>query len=223
LAYQVSYTWSKVIDTGSDGWYGVEGFSVENPYKYNNDRSIAGYDLTHTLSVNVVYELPIGKGKQFTTSNRVLDYIIGGWQANTIVQVHSGLPYSIQADGDIANTGNAGSYERANLIGDPNLSHPTAQAWFNTAAFAIPAIYTYGNSGRNILRGPAYGQIDASLFRRFPFLETRALEFRAEAFNLTNHAILSNPSADISQPNFGVITSTQNASRIIQFGAKIVF
>jgi len=223
LAYQVSYTWSKVIDTGSDGWYGVEGFSVENPYTYNNDRSVAGYDLTHTLSVNVVYELPIGKGKQFSTKNRALDYIIGGWQANTIVQLHSGLPFSVQADGDIANTGNAGSYERANLIGDPNLSHQTAQAWFNTAAFAIPATYTFGNSGRNILRGPAYGQIDASLFRRFPFMESRAVEFRAEAFNLTNHAILSNPASNISEPNFGVITSTQNAARIIQFGAKIVF
>ncbi len=220
LAYQVSYTWSKVIDTGSDGWYGVEGFGVQNPYKYQNDRSIAGYDLTHTLSVNFVYEVPIGKGKALATHNSVVDYIIGGWQVNTIAQAHSGLPYSITADGDIANTGNTG-YERANLIGDPNLSHRTAQQWFNTAAFAIPATYTYGNSGRNILRGPAYWNLDASLFRKFPFSESRALEFRAEAFNIPNTVILNNPSADISAPNFGVITSTQNASRIIQFGLKL--
>jgi hypothetical protein len=229
LAYQVSYTWSKVIDTGSDGWYGVEGWSVENPYKYNNDRSVAGYDLTHALSVNVVYDLPIGTGKRFSTSNKVFDYIVGGWQINTIVQAHSGLPYDITADGDIANTGDTG-YERANLVGDPNLSHRTAQQWFNTSAFAIPATYTWGNSGRNILRGPYFWNMDFSLFRRFPFLEGKALEFRGEAFNLPNTVILGQPQSDISAPNFGVITNTYGSgvvngygSRIIQFGLKLSF
>lgn len=230
LAYQVSYTWSKVIDTGSDGWYGVEGFSVENPYSYNNDRSVAGYDLTHVLSVNVLYELPIGKGKLLSTKNRIVDYIIGGWQVNAVGQAHSGLPYTITADGDIANTGNSG-YERANIVGNPNISNPTAQQWFNVNAFAVPATYTYGDAGRNILRGPAYWNVDASIFRRFPFLETRALEFRAEAFNTPNTVILGNPSADVSQfipnvtqqPQFGVITGTQNNSRVLQLGLKLTF
>lgn len=222
LAYQVSYTWSKVIDTGSDGWYGVEGFSVENPYSYQNNRSVAGYDLTHTLSVNIVYELPVGKGKALTSHNSVVDYIIGGWQVNTIAQAHSGLPYFISVDGDIANTGNT-SYERADIVGNPNLSTRSRYGWFNTAAFAIPAKYTYGNSGRNILRGPAYWNLDASLFRRFPFTETKALEFRAEAFNMPNTAILGNPAANISEPNFGVITGIQNSPRILQLALKLTF
>ncbi|MFN7997725.1 MAG: TonB-dependent receptor [Bryobacteraceae bacterium] len=223
LAYQVSYTWSKVIDTGSDGWYGVEGFSVQNPYTYNNDRSVAGYDLTHTLSVNVVYEVPIGKGHMLATRNNVLDYIIGGWQVNAIGQAHSGLPYTIFADGDIANTGNAGTYERADLVGDPNLSHRTAQQWFNPAAFAIPQIYTFGSSGRNIMRGPAFWNVDASLFRKFPLWERTALEFRAEAFNTPNTVILGQPGNNVSEANFGVITGTQNSARIIQFGLKLTF
>jgi outer membrane receptor protein involved in Fe transport len=222
LAYQVSYTWSKVLDDGSDGWYGVEGWSVENPYSYQNNHSVAGYDLTHVLSVNVVYELPVGKGKPLATHNSVVDYIIGGWQVNTIAQAHSGLPYSISADGDIANTGDTG-YERANIVGNPGIATPSQKEWFNTAAFAIPATYTYGDSGRNILRGPAYWNLDASLFRKFPFTETKALEFRAEAFNMPNTVILNQPGNDISEPNFGVITSTQNSSRIIQFGVKLRF
>src|SRR6185437_6593857 len=223
LAYQVSYTYSKTIDTGSDGWYGVEGFSVQSPYSYNNDRSVAGYDLTHVLSVNIVYELPIGTGKRFATGNKVVNYIIGGWQVNTVAQAHSGLPYSISVEGDIANTGNSG-YERANLVGDPNLSNKSAVEWFNTAAFAIPATYTFGNSGRNIMRGPASWNLDASMFRKFPLpWEGMALEFRAEAFNLPNTVILGNPNGDLSSPTFGVITGTQNSSRIIQFGAKITF
>ena len=223
LAYQVSYTFSKTIDTGSDGWYGVEGFGIENPYSYQNNRSVAGYDLTQVLSVNIVYELPVGKGKPLATHNSVVDYIIGGWQVNTIAQAHSGQPFMITADGDIANTGNTG-YERADIIGNPNLSNRTAKEWFNTAAFQLPATYTYGNSGRNILRGPAFWNLDASLFRKFPFSESKSLEFRAEAFNMPNTVILSNPASDISVPaTFGVITSTQNSSRIIQFGAKLVF
>jgi hypothetical protein len=222
LAYQVSYTFSKTIDTGSDGWYGVEGWSVENPYSYNNDRSVAGYDLTHVLSVNLLWELPIGKGKALTTHNGVLDYIIGGWQVNGIFSARSGQPYTITADGDIANTGDTG-YERADLVGNPSLSNRTINEWFNTGAFAIPAIYTYGTSGRNILRYPAYWNMDASLFRRFPFMETRAVEFRAEAFNLPNTVIFNQPGNNISQPNFGVITSAQNSARILQLALKVVF
>ncbi|HVT94095.1 MAG TPA: TonB-dependent receptor [Bryobacteraceae bacterium] len=230
LAYQVSYTYSKTIDIGSDGWYGVEGFSVQNPYTYNNDRSVAGYDLTHVLSVNVLYELPFGKGKPFSTHNSVVDYIIGGWQVNSVGQGRSGLPYNISADGDIANTGNVG-YMRANLVGDPKLSHPTALQWFNVNAFAVPSIYTFGNSGRNILRGPAYWNVDASLFRKFPITERYALEFRAEAFNAPNTVILGNPGSNVStfvpgkaqQDQFGVITGTANSSRIFQFGLKLTF
>ncbi len=172
--------------------------------------------------MNIVYELPVGKGKPLTSHNPVVDYIIGGWQVNTIAQAHSGLPYFISVDGDIANTGNT-SYERADIVGNPSLSTRTRYEWFNTAAFAIPAKYTYGNSGRNILRGPAYWNLDASLFRRFPFTETKALEFRAEAFNMPNTAILGNPAANISEPNFGVITGTQNSPRILQFALKLTF
>ena len=71
LAYQVSYTFSKTIDTGSDGWYGVEGFGIENPYSYQNNRSVAGYDLTQVLSVNIVYELPVGKGNRWQHITRL--------------------------------------------------------------------------------------------------------------------------------------------------------
>jgi hypothetical protein len=222
LAYQVSYTYSKSIDIGSSGWYGVEGFSVQDPYHINNDRSVSAFDLAHVLSVNIVYELPIGKGKLLTTHNRVVDYIIGGWQLNTIAQAHSGLPYNITVDGDIANTGNTG-YERANLVGDPNLSNHSANEWFNTAAFAIPATYTFGNLGRNRLLGPAYWNIDASVFRRFPFLESRALEFRAESFNTPNTVILGQPNGSLTDSNFGKITGTGNSPRTLQFALKLVF
>jgi hypothetical protein len=222
LAYQVSYTYSKAIDIGSSGWFGVEGQSVQDPYHYNNDRSVSGFDLTHAMSVNIVYELPFGKGKRFQTGS-FLDYIIGGWQLNTITSARSGQPYNLSVSGDGANTGNTG-YLRPNLIGDPNLTNPTRQEWFNTAAFATPALYTFGNFGRYRLRSSAFWNIDASVFRQFHLWESKMLEFRAESFNLPNTTILGTPATNLSNSStFGTITSTANSERSLQLGLKIIF
>ncbi len=224
LAYQVSYTYSKSIDIGSSGWYGVEGQSVQDPYHYNNDRSVSGFDLTHVLSVNVVYELPFGKGKALATGSRFVDYVIGGWQINSIATARSGQPYNITVAGDSANTGNTG-YLRANLVGNPNLPNPTAQAWFNTAAFAAPPQYTFGNLGRYAMRSSAFWNVDASVFRAFPFAENRAVEFRAESFNTPNTVIMGVPNGSLLDANFGKVTSlaTGNLPRSLQLGLKLIF
>lgn len=223
LAYQVSYTYSKSIDIGSSGWYGVEGQSVQDPYHYNNDRSVSGFDLTHVLSVNTVYELPFGRRGRFQTSSKALNYIIGGWQVNAIGTARSGLPYNVTVSGDSANTGNTG-YLRADLVGDPTLANPTPQKYFNTAAFAAPAAYTFGNLGRYALRSSALWNVDMSVFREFPFLETRSIEFRVESFNLPNTVILGTPAGNISNPaTFGTVTGTANAPRSLQLGLKLQF
>ncbi len=223
LSYQVSYTYSKSIDIGSSGWYGVEGQSVQDPYHYNNDRSVSGFDLTQVLSVNVVYELPVGRGKKFATGNKVVDYIIGGWQTNAIGIARSGLPYNVTVTGDSANTGNTG-YLRANLVGNPNISNPNSGAWFNTSAFAAPAPYTFGNLGRYPLRSSALWNVDASVFREFPFMESRSVEFRVESFNTPNTVIMGTPNANLSNPaTFGTVTGTANSPRSLQLGLKVRF
>ena len=94
----------------------------------------------------------------------------------------------------------------------------------NTAAFAAPAAYTFGNLGRYRLRSAPVWNIDASVFRSFPFLESRSVEFRAESFNLPNTAILGTPATNLSNSDtFGHITSTANSERTLQFGLKIIF
>ncbi len=222
LAYQVAYTWSKSIDIGSSGWYGVEGQSVQDPYHFNNDRSVSGFDLTHVLTVNTLYELPFGTGKKFATGKRVTDYLLGGWQVNAIGSGRSGQPYNLSVPGDSANTGNTG-YLRPNLVGNPNNPNPNRDQWFNKAAFAAPAAYTFGNLGRFALRTAAFWNVDMSVFREFRFLESRALEFRAEAFNLPNTAILGTPNGNLLNVNFGKITGTANSERTLQLGVKIKF
>jgi hypothetical protein len=222
LAYQLSYTWSKSIDIGSSGWYGVEGQSVQDPYHYNNDRSVSGFDITHLFTASIVYDLPFGKGKRLESRNRYLNYAIGGWQLNTITNARSGQPYNITVPGDIANTGNTG-YLRANLVGDPGIANPTAGAWFNKSAFAPPAQYTFGNLGRYAMRSSGFWNIDFSVFRRFPFKESRAFEFRAESFNIFNTVILGIPNGNVLDANFGRITGTANSPRSLQLGLKLQF
>jgi hypothetical protein len=226
FSYAVSYTFSKAIDVGGDGFYGVEGGVPQdeyNPARY--DRSVSGLDLTHILSVNTLYEIPVGKGKTFSTGHGVLDYILGGWQINNIFQAHSGIAFTPIISSDQANTGQAGwtGYEHLNKVGNPGLSHKSAAEWFNTAAYAAPSLGTFGDAGRNSLRGPSFWNLDTSIFRLFPIGEGRQFEFRAEAFNVLNHVNLGQPVNDINNGAFGTISSTANSARQLQLAAKFVF
>jgi Carboxypeptidase regulatory-like domain/TonB-dependent Receptor Plug Domain len=224
LAYQVAYTWSKNMNIGDDGF--AAGVNSQDPYALSayGGRSVAGNNLTNFLAVNLVYQVPIGKGMMFSTGNHVLDYILGNWQTNAIFQAHSGVPFTPMVTSDIANTGNS-DYEYANLVGNPNnIAHRGPAAWFNTAAYAVPPAYTYGTAGRNSLVGPAYWDLDGSLFRVFPLGEARRLEFRAEAFNLLNNVDLGQPANDVDVPStFGRIDTTANTARELQLGARFIF
>jgi outer membrane receptor protein involved in Fe transport len=224
FAHVVSYTWSKAIDAGCSGWFGVEGCSIQNPYKFNDERSVSAFDLTHTLAVNWVYELPVGPGKRFNTGQRVADFILGNWQINGIATIRSGAPFNLSVPGDIANTGNSG-YMRPNLIGDPRISEPkpTPGLWFNPAAFASPAPYTFGNFGRNRLRADYFRNFDMSVFRQFRISESKRVEFRAEAFNTFNTPTFGAPTGSISSVNFGKVLGTANSPRQLQLGLKILF
>ena len=226
LAYAVAYTWSKFINQGGDGWYGSEGGVPVDPYHPGayGSRSVAGTDLTNILSINGLYQVPIGTGKRFSTGNSVANYILGNWQLNSVLTAHSGLPFTPIVSSDIANTGNTGNYETLDLVGNPHLSKRTANEWFNTAAYTTPAIYTYGTTGRNSLRANGFWQLDASVFRQFPIGEGRRFEFRAEAFNVLNNVVLGYPGNDINNATtFGTVNSTENTARQLQLGAKFIF
>jgi hypothetical protein len=174
----------------------------------------------------MLYEIPVGKGKRFSTGHGVLDYILGGWQINNLFQAHSGIAFTPISTSDIANTGQASwtGYEHLNKVGNPGLSKKSAAEWFNTDAFATPLAGTFGDAGRNSLRGPSFWKLDTSLFRQFPIGEGRQFEFRAEAFNVLNHVNLGQPANDINSGAFGTINSTaSSAARQLQLAVKFVF
>lgn len=225
LSYRLNYTWSKAMDWGSDGFFAAEGFSVQNPYNMKGDHGVTGFDLTHVFSVNWVYELPFGKGKSYQTGNKPVDYLIGGWEFNGIGVLRSGQPFNLTVTGDLANTGNSG-YLRPNIVGDWHVSNRHTSQWFNTAAFAVPSAYTFGNFGRNVLRSDWYRISDLSLIRQFNIRESTKLEFRAEAFNIFNTPIFGVPGVNKTTPTtFGQVTSlaTGNTPRQLQLSLKLLF
>lgn len=239
LGYTVSYTWSKTLDEGGDGYFGVEGGVPEDPYNPRGSRGPASFSVPQMLTANFLYELPFGTGKPFSTGSSIVNYIIGNWQVNGIFTARTGTAFDVTAAGDIANTGNAKTYERADLVGDPYRSgqvagNPSCAApsgsthtrlqWFNPCAFATPAIGTLGNVSRNLLHGPDLWNLDASVHRIFPIREGVSLKLDAEAFNAFNHMVLGNPAATVTSPTtFGQINSAANSARIVQFAAKIQF
>jgi outer membrane receptor protein involved in Fe transport len=227
FSYIVSYTWSHSIDIGADDLYGVGGavVSIEHPYNLQLDRSDSGFDLPNVFTAAWTWAVPVGRGASLSTGNSKLDYALGNWKLNGIVSFDSGAPYTIQASGDIGNTGNNTTYERANLVGNPKVSSRTRAQWFNTSAFATPAQYTLGNLGRNTMRADGNKQFDASIFREFPFLHERGnFMLRLDALNAMNHPIWGAPGSTVNNTTtFGIITSQANSPRQLQLSGKITF
>jgi hypothetical protein len=164
-------------------------------------------------------ELPFGHKKAWA-NNGPAAQILGGWEWSNILGFYGGQPISVLLGYDNANVGNVA--QRPNLVGNPTLSNPTPQEWFNTAAFAAPAPFTYGTAGRNISRGPGIRNWDIALARNFAITERIRLQFRAEAFNTPNFVNFGLPVASYSASNFGQVLSAA-ASREIQFSLKLAF
>jgi hypothetical protein len=223
FSYQIAYTWSK-SETEDDGWFGIEGQDVQDPYNPKASRGLSGTNVPHVFSANGLYAVPVGPGKRFSTGNRIGDYILGNWQINNIFTWRNGQDFTVVDSNDVANTGNGNNYERANQIGDPHLSKKTLEKWFNTAAFQVPAKYTFGNAGRNSMQAQRWINLDSSVIRSFPIWHEKQFEFRAEAFNVFNHPIFGAPNSNISSTTFGAINSNQaNLNRQLQLSGKIVF
>jgi outer membrane receptor protein involved in Fe transport len=208
-----SYTLSKARDnTSSD-----DGFNAQDQLNPDDNWSLADTDQRHRLVTSFVWELP---SPQTGTAKAVL----GGWQFNGIVTLSSGTPFTISSGRDAALNFNT---TRANVIGDPNLptDRPQAeliQAYFNPAAFAIPATGTLGNSPRNFLIGPGAKNVDLSLFKTFLVKQHVGLQFRLEAFNAFNFVNFGNPRSNIGAANPGRIDTAGDA-RIMQVGFRLTF
>jgi len=224
-----SYTWSKSIDDASNFFSsaGDPNFP-QNSYNVAAERGRSNFDVSHRLSVSYSYALPFGKGRQYLAEDGWVSTVLSGWETYGIVTLQSGRPFTVALLSEIDNSGTGrsilgfGANDRPNLVGKPELSNPGTLQWFNTAAFAFPPRGTFGNAGRNILTGPGFQNVNASLVKNTALTERVKLQFRAEAFNLFNHPNFNLPDNFLGSPTFGRITSARDP-RHIQFGLKLLF
>jgi len=130
------------------------------------------------------------------------------------------MPINLTVNGEPSNNGDTS--DRPNVIGEWRLANPGVQEWFNTAAFVANAKYTYGNAGRNILRGPGLVNFDFGAHKSFRITERVTAQLRLESFNATNTPFFSAPNTQVGNPSFGQISSA-GTPRDNQVGLKILF
>jgi hypothetical protein len=229
LSALVSYTWSKSIDDASNFFSsaGDPNFP-QNSYDVSAERGRSNFDVRHRLSASYSYDLPFGKGRAYLANNGWVSTLLSGWQSFGIVTLQSGRPFTVALLSDIDNSGTGrsilgfGANDRPNVVGDAHLSQQTPERWFNTSAFAFSPPGTFGNAGRNILDGPGYQSVNASLVKNTNLTEQVNLQFRTEVFNLFNHPNFNLPDNFLGSPTFGRISSARDP-RHIQFGLKLLF
>jgi hypothetical protein len=237
-----AYSYSKALDNSSGDINGEgNGGTPQDPRNLNADYGLALQDARHRFVISYIYQIPLGRGHRYADAGAP-NAILGGWQVGGITTFQSGNPVFIYQACNRANT-NSGSL-RPDLVGPWKLdtSRPSGELvseWFNTSAFVNvcpdlsgPGPFTYGNAGRDIVIGPGIKDYDFSIFKNIPLGEHRSLQFRAEAFNVFNHPIFSQPGQvaygasggdEAGTPQFGEISSTAIDSREIQFGLKLLF
>jgi len=216
FAYILSYAFSR--NTDELGSALTDGPTPFSPKGYEKGRS--ELERRHVLTVNGIWEIPVGRGRRFGAGmHRAVNGIAGGWQMAGIYNFISGSPLSFLTPG--ATLGN-GFNTRPNLTGDPRLPNPTPEVWFNAAAFAAPPQFTFGNAGLGLIDGPGQHNLNLALQKNFPVSEERYFQFRWELFNAPNHVNYGNPLTTLGQPQTARIT-TAEAARQMQFGLKFVF
>lgn len=223
FAFQTSYWFSKTLDYVSSmeiagsapRLISGENDLAQNPFNLRAEHGPSLFDARHRWTFNGIWQIPHSRG----------------WQLNAIANISSGTPFTIYDSSNVAQqgstpeiTGFAGT--RPDLIGDPNAGPHTPDQWITPASFRrldpVTQAGQFGNAGRNIARGPGQGNLDLSVFKTWKFAESRHLQLRLEAFNVTNHPNFGVPVNDLVSPNFGRILEA-GPPRVFQAALKVWF
>jgi hypothetical protein len=225
VLFSANYMWSHSINDGSIG--GGESDTPQNSFCRSCDKASSDDDVRHSMNFSAVYRLP---------SPHVATRLLGGWTLSAIGTAQTGLPFNITIDrsnGSVPGNFAIGGAERPDYIDGVPLTPPggsTPQHWVNRAAFAAPAPGTFGNLGRNAFRARGISELELAVAKDISVSERVNIRLRADAFNVLNRAQYGAPNANVSQSNFGVITTTissyatgRGTPREFQLSAKISF
>jgi len=226
LSVLFNYTYSHSLDTGTgEGGNGMLRTDLwQRAFNPKANYGSSSTDISHNFNGAIVYEVPIGKDRRYLNKGGIANSVIGGWQASTILLVHSGLPFT-PVMGTANLSGSLAGPWFPNRLADGSRSSPTVQEWFDPSAFVQPVPFTFGNSGRNILYGPSFAEVNFSLAKSFAIPirgEQTRLQIRADAMDLFNHPNFGQPNTAIGTTGAGIVSSALT-SRVIQLGAVLRF
>jgi hypothetical protein len=240
LQFEASYTYAHALDDASSAALGsLNNGDFRNELYPFEEYGNADFDVRHRFVISYIYQLPFGNGKQFAgNATGLMNQVIGNWQVAGITTASAGNWFTISDSVTNVSTsdggGGVGFYEvRPNVVANPNGTPCMPGTAFNTCAFVDNTIpFTFGNAGRNIVRGPGFQNWDLSIFKLFPIREQMRVEFRAEFFNIWNHVNpVFEPVGEISEepqplefgtPQFGYTQGARDP-RFIQFALKYYF
>ncbi len=218
LTALVAYTWSKNISDLN---------TPQNAYNRQVERALSDFDVPTRLTITAAWEIPVGKRRHYlSNAPTIVDYVVGGWTLSTFNTFQGGFP---MAFGLIRPAVGSGS-NRPNAAGDPSEGVTGSigdrlSRYFNTAAFAQPADFTYGNLSPRIgtVRSPGMNNVNVTLSKEFRITERAKFDLRASAYNFLNHPVFSGPNTTFGDASFGRVFNQVNLSRQMEFAAKIVF
>jgi hypothetical protein len=218
----LAYTWAKSIDIASSDYF--TGDLAPDEHNFARERGPSDFDRTHVLNISGIWALPK------IVRDPVLAPVLNGWQLSGIARFNAGKPFDVLMSSDVANIG-ATQNQRPDVIADSR-GPRTPEQWFNRNAFARPVSGTFGNMGRNSLRGPGIHKWDLAVFKNFGMREGKwRWQFRAEMFNAFNHPSFTTVAntltttaagVDPAANGFAAVTATRDA-RVVQFALKLNF
>src|SRR5579871_3535183 len=221
LSVLANYTFSKNLTNAPDFRSPMDEAAIPQDNRNLAAEKGPGCDVRHRLALSSVYDIPALRRAEWT---RLLTQ---NWHFATVLQIQSGMPFTISVFGDTANSGTVLGENpiRANYTGQPIFGPGTRTAakWFNPAAFATPPAFTYGDVGRNSVYGPPLRTLDIALSRTFKLAESASFQLRGEAFNVFNMVNLGTPNRYVNEPQFGTITMAMTPPREIQLSARLSF
>lgn len=215
--YRASYTIGESRDQAPEHLNASSG-RAQNSRDLASWEGPSDFDIRHRFVANFIVELPFGEGKKMLQEG-VVSHLLGGWSVSGIYSARSGRAFTVRQGNNNVGADQTGM---PNLTGDPT-GAKTVQQWFNPAAFTRVPSGTFGNAGRNILRGPGWVTFDMSLQRRITFTERINATFRADIFNVFNRANFGLPASNIAAANAGVISTLAGDPRVMQLSLRLGF
>jgi hypothetical protein len=220
-----AYTFGKALTNGAGQNVGVGQGVRYYPYEPfpDADEGRSDTDVRHSFNLSYIAALPFGTGQPFMSSaSPLVETLLGNWQVNGIIRARTGLPLAPSIASNQSGTA-LGNRPDQICSGELPEDQRTTTKWFDTSCFVAPLAGVFGNAPRTVFSGPGLTNVDLSVFKNFPVGHGFRIQFRVEVFNLFNTVQFANPGMSAGAADFGLITSTINPARQMQFALKLEF